>query len=327
MPVGIEIVSPATCTALSIDAAGPAMPHIHVKARLTGVFPDPTATMTFRWTAQVRFDSVNCPHGGTAAHSMKSESELLTGTSVGGEFDLAFTTVCGGDLVVEVSADVAGRTLTGKTQQVRMQGANPSNDQIKQAIAEPVIGRIIRHESAIRQFVPTQAQEGALFPLFSQDNLLGVGLGQITPCTVPSIWNWRKNIEATNAKFKDGRRVANGLAARCRNHPNFKRLVKKWNDERVAAHLPPLPVTLPDLTPDQIERDAVRCYNGASGTDHLLGAAMHEYRVVLIDQNNLAIQVDPGGTTASARWEVPPTSERTSGDPNYVNNVYNEAEL
>ncbi len=326
-PVGLEIVSPATCTALSIDTAGPTMPHIHVKAQLTGIFPDPTATTTFRWTAQVRFDSVNCPHGGSAAHSMKSDSELLTGTCVGGEFDLAFATVSGGELVVEVSADVAGRTLTGKTQQVRIQGTNPTSDQIKALISAPIVGRIIRHESSLLQFIATPGEENATYPHFSADNLFGVGLSQLTPCTVPTMWNWRKNVEAANDKFKSSMRISGAFAARCRSNANFIRLVNKWNSERVAAHLPALPVTLPDLTAEQIEHDAVRCYNGASGRDLLLGAALHEYRVVLIDVNNLAIQVDPSGTTASASWEVSPISARTSGEPDYVNSVYRSAEL
>ncbi len=248
---------------------------------------------------------------------------------MGGEFDLAFQTVCGGSLVVEVSADVTGRTLTGKTDQVRIQGTNPTSEQVKAAISEPIVGRIIRLESGVRQFVSTATQENAQFPLFSQDNLLGAGLGQITPCTIPSIWSWRENVKAVNAKFADSRRVATALAGRYRTHERFVALSAKWNQARVAANLPQCEVKMPNLTADQITHEAVRCYNGVAGTDKLTRSHLHEYRIVMVDDENLDVQVDPSGRSASVSWEVVPAADRpqTHGDPDYVNHVYDEAEL
>ena len=85
---------------------------------------------------------------------------------------------------------------------------------------------------------------------------------------------------------------------------------------------------IPEFAAEQLERDAVRCYNGAAGSDNLGHNYLHEYRIVLDDNGALVADVGPGQATAVARWEVVPTDDRPDvGDPDYVNHVYGRSPL
>jgi hypothetical protein len=80
-------------------------------------------------------------------------------------------------------------------------------------------------------------------------------------------------------------------------------------------------VTLPDFTPEQLELDTLRGYNGYAGADGYLPApSLHEFRVALDADGRLVVREEGG--RALAQWERVPASARpAAGDPNYVAHV------
>jgi hypothetical protein len=130
---------------------------------------------------------------------------------------------------------------------------------------------------------------------------------------------------------------ARGYPARIRATTGWINLVAALNQTRKTQKLPPLTVTLPEFTTgdfnsnlQQFEKDTIRLYNGASGSDGFTNpAVLHEFRVVLSPagplQANSVLVVDANG---NAGWEEVPVAARpNSGDPNYVNDVLNENPL
>lgn len=126
-----------------------------------------------------------------------------------------------------------------------------------------------------------------------------------------------------NRKYQAGKNSARRYPDHCRNSPAFQQKVADLNAGRALAKQKAVKVILPDFTADQLERAAVRAYNGCAGHDNLGHSYLHEYRVALDRNGNLQVTVQPDGATALARWEEVPVADRPrSGDPDYVNHVY-----
>jgi hypothetical protein len=316
----------------TIAAAGPKMPEIAVRLHLAGILPDPTERTEFHVEAVVEFDSADCPNGtrknGTSTQ-FKSAKPTVQFVG-GGHFTLVLTEILGGNLKLKVSAAVGGAQITAELTGVRIQGQDPGADLIKAQLTEKVVWRIVQQEShGGHQFAAAPLAGGALYPLYSGDRKLGVGLGQITklaselPLTKAEVWDWTANLASAEAKVRQTRRVSDNFVKHVRNSSEFKQLVVAYNADRVTKKLPALTVTLPDLTADQCERDSVRGYNGFAGSDELCtDQVLHEYRVAQKD-GLLVVDVVAGTTTGKARWEVVPADDRPdSGDPDYVANVY-----
>lgn len=316
---------------LVISAATLKMPPVRVEICIAGIFPDPSDRIEYFWKAQVVFNSSVCPHGtGKSGSTHSTHTEMLSGSSRGGSFILNFNEVSGGELVLQVDATVGGRHIYGKLSGIRIGGENPSPDQIRPRLSRPILGHIIRQESSLQQFIPAPNADGCMYPQFSQDNLLGVGLGQITKPASKDIelWNWQENIKAIERKFKDALGAASRYPQHCRDSANFKRLCKELNEKRILKKLGSISVIVPSFSDDQLERNAVRCYNGAGGTDNLGQGFLHEYQIALDDAGGLLVDVPPKSTEARTSWEVVPESDRiTAGDRGYVRNVYAQPPL
>jgi hypothetical protein len=200
------------------------------------------------------------------------------------------------------------------------------------ALPHKTLRRIARQESGgARQF--TAAADGgvALCPLWSGDNLGGVGIMQITVPrpTDDQVWSWRahvaKGIEIFNQKIVGARHYPEQV----RKTHGFKRLMDAFNADRHKKKQSPVAITLPDFTSgdfddnlQQLELDTIRGYNGWGGRD-LFGLPLHEFWVALDPHGHLRVDLDPTGTTGTAIWERVPVAARPQGfgDPNYVNNV------
>src|SRR6202040_80497 len=91
-----------------------------------------------------------------------------------------------------------------------------------------------------------------------------VGIMQITN-PLPSldeVWNWQANVRRGIAIFNGKRRDAEHYPSLVRHSQGFTRLVERFNVERHRRGLPHLRIELPDFTPEQVEEDMVRAYNG-----------------------------------------------------------------
>jgi hypothetical protein len=160
----------------------------------------------------------------------------------------------------------------------------------------------------------------------------GAGILQLTnpPPTDDQVWNWRSNVAAGMALFNQKQAVARAYPARVRTSGGFVNAVNSFNHRRRAQGLPIVALVLPDFTPDQLELDTIRGFNGFAGRDQF-GLALHEFRVAM-SGNELRVD-NITQTTGVLVWERVSGAERRRiyqmqnlpvklwGDPDYVNNI------
>jgi hypothetical protein len=321
---------------LVLDPTGPAfpisedcaMPAIRVTANVVGVTPDPKVPLSYQWNVTLVFV------GGACAHSLnrRISHPEINATTQTNTFTIPFSQIRGGELTVSVTVRVGNVLVNARSEKLQVVGTNPSTAALmNMVITNDAFKKLMRLESGLRQFRTPSC------PLFSGDNLGGVGICQITspPPTDDQVWSWKENLKAGLLFYKAKEVVARAYPRHVRDGQEFKNLVKEYNDKRVAkakpeAPLKPLPIDLPDYTPEQLERDTVRGYNGYAG-------GLHEYRVKVDAAGLLVVNVDAGGNKGSAVWEVISTADRIAeydrrnipanhrGDPGYVDDVYNQA--
>jgi hypothetical protein len=302
---------------LSFDPPGPnfpitedcAMPTIRVDARLNHVPPVTDAAARYHWHITLIFTGEHCAH----SLNRRIEHPAIDQTTAIGSLVIPFTAVRGGDLVVALTVEVGKLVLTTTTTGLHVTGTNPTIPSLRQMpLPSDGFKRLMRNESGLRQFIgPTLA-----CPQFSHDNLGGVGICQLTrPApTDDQVWNWKENVLGGIALYRQKEAAARAFVHHTRAH-QFKTLAKAYNAARAQQGLPPLAVTLPDYTPEQLERDTIRGFNG-------YGGGLHEYRLKLRPDGTLFVNVDPTGTAGTAEWEQVPVALRPPVGRNYVNDVY-----
>ena len=245
------------------------------------------------------------------------------------KFQIDFPSIRGGDLTIIVSTVIHGSMLEARTQGVQIFATNPSRETVKTRMPHKILSKIAMQESnGMRQFLADNGKQ-SFCPLWSGDQKGGVGIMQLTvPLpTDDEVWDWTRNVAKGIEKFKSSVSVARNYPKQLRESPQFHNLVAKYNEARAAQKLPPVTVTVPEFTtgdfennPKQLELDAIRGYNGFAGYD--LGLHLHEFRIARDAQGLLIVDVPPGTTMGTARWERVPASDRPSaGDRNYVENV------
>ncbi|MFF9644879.1 hypothetical protein [Kitasatospora aureofaciens] len=202
------------------------------------------------------------------------------------------------------------------------------------ALPHDVLRRIARHESGCRQFDAGADGGTSGCPLFSGDNAGGAGVMQLTTPlpTDDQVWSWRANVTAGIGQFSSKLALARGYPAQVQATHSFQALVAAFNAARAAVGMPPVGVTVPAFTSSgfavapaalgQLELDAIRGYNGWGGRD-AFGLPLHEFRIVLDPGGGLVVDVPPGGSQGTTRWERVPASARPQGfgDPGYVDHV------
>jgi hypothetical protein len=320
---------------LTFDPPGPQyaiteqceMPAITATANLQNVSSALLNSLQFQWSVTVVFNSANCPH----AHGRVTKHTPISASTSTNAFAIPFTQVRGGDLIVAVSVKVGDATLTAQSSGLTILGTNPSIAALQAAApASDTFRRLTRLESGLRQFLSPSC------PLFSGDNLGGVGLCQLTNPTPTDdqVWSWKANLEGGTALWKSKETTARGFAAQMRKNASFQTLVQAYNSQRAAAATaggssvaaPPISITLPDYTDDQLQRETLRGFNGWA-------AQLHEFRPRVDANGILVVTVAAGASTGTAEWEVLTVDERNAfydaagiaanhrGDVNYVNDV------
>lgn len=109
-------------------------------------------------------------------------------------------------------------------------------------------------------------------------------------------------------------------------------MVNEYNAARTKAGKPALRIELPDFTPDQVERDAIRGFNGYAGTDFFLGSKhLHEFRCPVKDPAgatpSLVVTEVPGQTVGTIEWERVPSGVRPAAFEPYVDNVIRKGDF
>ena len=328
---------------LSFSPAGPqfaiseqcAMPSITATATLKNIVADPKVVPQYQWNVTLIFKGGACSHsqGRTISHPP------ISATTSQNQLALSFIQVRGGDLVVTVTVRVGNITVTAQSSGLKVVGTNPNLGSLQVAApANQSFRKLLRLESGLKQFRAPDC------PLFSADNLGGVGLCQLTDSpSDDQVWNWKENLKGGIKVWGDKERIAKGYPEKVRKSTEFLALVKAYNDQRTATALaeakkagkpapptPPVTVSLPDYTADQLRLDTLRGFNGYAGQ-------LHEYRVKLDANGLLVVTLNAGGAQGAAEWERVSAADRIAhynkvgiaaghrGDPNYVDDVEGQA--
>ncbi len=116
----VRIIEPANNTRFDITTV-PAMPTVNASAVIVGLNPDPTATTTFEWTAQIRFQANSCPYGPNRQINLPD----LVQPVIGGQFTSNFNTIRGGDLTLISRVTIGSQTGEDRTGGLKIRGTNP----------------------------------------------------------------------------------------------------------------------------------------------------------------------------------------------------------
>ncbi len=279
-----------------------------------------TPPQRFEWTATLELEPAGVPHamGRVTRHpAMRAMTEAA-------EFIVPFTAVRGGTLTVNVTATVDGKQATASAK-VPVLGTNPTAALLRAEGAPELLLKLMMAESGLRQF--GTKGEGAGYPLFSGDNLGGVGLGQITiPApTDDEVWHWQANLRAALALFEQKQQAARHYLTTYAASPAFQELVSAFNAHRKTAGKAAVEVTLAPFTPEMLDNETLRLYNGEAGR-------VHEY-VARQAGGLLEVKLDADGKHGKAEWAQVTAEERKAryvaqgipqsrwGDPDYVSNV------
>lgn len=314
----LQFVSPADGTTFDIAsgtaANGPQMPVVQAEVRFNGLDPDPTDTATFQWAVNITFQCSDCRNG-----RAREINDQFGFTTIGGKAAINFPRVRGGQLTIAVSVDLPAQSYNATTNGLHIRGVNPPHEEVNTACGSLIVQKMVMHESGCRQFNAPRDGGVSECPLFSGDRLGGVGLFQITnpPPTPEDHWNWLANINHGLQILQQKQAVARAYPARVRNSAAFQALVQSFN----AGRGTPAEIVLPDFTPQQLDLDMVRGYNGWAGKD-AFGNVLHEFRVPVDNAGNLQVDVGPDNRGIIAWQEVPGADRpQNTGDPNYVFHV------
>ncbi|KQO22027.1 hypothetical protein ASF11_06390 [Acidovorax sp. Leaf76] len=319
MPLAITSQPAGTRFSITDDAT---MPTVTVTAVMQGQPMPSGPAPTYEWSATLAFDGSAPPTNVAFGGGRSSQhSRIAPQTGLSPTWRIPFTEVRGGLLTVQVIMRV-GTTEQRARASWTVVGTNPTGTAIR-AFANsiganrPVFRKKMRQESSLQQF-----RTPSNWPKYSSDGLGGVGLCQLTrPApTADQTWNWKDNVRGGWALYQEKERIAKSYPRNVRTGERFRNLVTAWNRARTAQGLPALPVELPDYTPEQLELDTLRGFNGYAN-------GLHEYRVRQ-DNGVLFVTVDGSGTRGFAEWERVPVADRgTVGDPNYVENVLAQSDF
>lgn len=233
--------------------AEPKMPTINVAASIVGITSgaDPTASTEFTWTATLGYDSKNTPSGvssgkctfkGAPAKGKTCNIDALTagGKVKGGAIVVNFNQIRGGTLTISATAEIGGKLLKGETKGWRIQGTNPEPADVNKVLPDDTFRKLTCLESQKKQFVPAPSEGNAMYPQFSGDGCLGVGICQLTnpQPTDDQIWDWTENVKAGVDLYNDKSDQAKSYPSRVAKSPNFIALAKAYIDDLNKAAAP-----------------------------------------------------------------------------------------
>jgi PKD repeat protein len=320
----VEIEKPKKTDHFDMQADPPQMPMVMAKAKIVGLDPDPTSTTDFSWTVDLKLEAKDCPHQ-TKDFSHPQIQDTVTGP----DYMPQFQQLNSGTLKLKAEATIDGDTDDDELEGVEIRGTNPPNSAIHDRLPHDTLRRIACQESGFRQFNAAADGGTSKCPLFSADNLGGAGIMQITnPApTRDEVFDWRASVDRGITIFNQKVASAGNYPGRLQRRPALMMLIDNFNAQRQLQGLPPVSVVVPpfssgdfDTNLMELERDALRGYNGWGGPS-FLGIELHEYRLKIAG-GALEVVANPQTGAYEAVWEEVPTSDRHSfGDPDYVNHV------
>lgn len=326
----LEFVEPAVNTAFVIDAgtaeSGPRMPEITARVRFVDVELPPGASVYYVWAARVRYPGqLTC----LSPPPREITDDFLQKTS-GPDWTFTFPRIRGGQLTLQCEARVSnGQIFRASRAQLVIRGANPPREELHAVLAHPVLRQVCARESGQRQFLANPFGGASVHPLWGDDGMGGVGLMQVLepPPTDDEVWNWKANALRGIKQFKDRLTTSRAYVESLRHSHEFLHLIAHYNLVRKASHQFSVSVTVPDWSPEQIEDDAIRGYNGHAGRDGY-GHGLHEFRVVVDECGKIIVDIEPGTHRGKVRWERVSADSRQAmfpkgypGDPDYLNSV------
>jgi len=294
-----------------------------------------TDDLVWIWTTEIDYNpSDYSPNGPYTNISYRWPPKISEGSE---PFTPDFGNVVrGGTLSLTAITHINGVVYTGRTT-VPILGTNPSRSALLSYLSGQfpssffTLWRIGAAESGLDQF----GDDG--YPKWSTDGYRGVGFMQITnPAPADDeIWSWKRNADAGSDVLQRAYANARNWPGAVSRSPEFAAAVEAFNASREVAGQPKLKsVSVPDFSSGNLrcnllerERDAVRLYNGAGGSDDM-GLPLHEYKLARDPVVNLLdLAVDEQTGTGTAKWVRVDPSERpqSSGASNYVDRVLDRA--
>ena len=343
--------NPALCSLSNTLSPPPAMPMIQgLSAKIVGIDPDPTPNTTFNWTAQVTLQAGDCNFNGATI-----AAPAVTETVVGGQWTPNFagaygSTLYGGQLDIQATATVQGLNLTGDTKKQpnnddeHILGVNPALSDVMSSLPHNTLRAIACDESRGIQFVSDNSpqQIAGACPLWSHDNLQGVGVMQLTPYSsfgTQVVWDWTQNTAAGTTLLGQKTLSPGRYAQQVSGSTLFNQIVTNMQTALAQQGITLSDIIIPDFTVGtfnsnaqalgQHELEAIRYYNGFGGHD-IFGFVLHEFQVQMATGQTFALTpINPTTHVASTIWQEVPASQRPQsfGDPNYVGNVTSQPPL
>jgi len=296
--IDLVITSPSEGSVLPITAV-PTMPALGAVAGVLG-YPGNVSVIEFSWALSVRGEYRDrCGHNPDASCGRWYPYNNLIGSgTTRGMVPWAgdFSTIEGGFARLSASAYIPGvldEPVKSEPRWVDIPGTNPSIASVRAYVAKqdpanaPVEDELFCHESAFTQFRPSpEAREpattavphdigqnpGPLRPLYGAP-YAGVGIAQKDPSSFPSQqWDWHANVDAGIAVYQEDLAGATlwRQAEQVRLSEELMAALQVVNRQRTLEKMKPLslvPRKVPPLTPAEVQREAIRRYNGE-----------HEYR-------------------------------------------------
>lgn len=347
----VSFVPSAKVFLIGADAT---MPTIRVSCAGPGIGIE--KGQTFQWAVTLTLNPAGVPF---AAGRVTTHSPIQSTTQVP-SLTIPFTQVRGGTLTVKVTTNVNGKPESSSVSATVL-GTNPSSVAVRALPATELLLKLMTLESSFRQFLTKGTK--AWYPVFSQDGLGGVGLGQITRPR-PSdeeVWNWKANVRAAQRLYQEKEATARSILRQYPTSAAFREKVAEYNRLLAAAPAKPgqspapaavpggaspatpphgappaaanrartVTITLPQVTDEMIENETLRLYNGEP-------LRIHEYEAEVDEHGVLVVTIAPDGTHGTAKWHQVTAAERISryqsqnlpkkrwGDPDYVRHVRNE---
>ena len=318
--VDLVIASPAEGSVLPITAV-PAMPNLGALAAVQG-YPGAVSALNFNWSLSTRGEYRDrCGHNPDASCGQwySYNDEVASGTTTGhAPWNGDFSTIEGGFGRLSVSANIPNvmdEPVQSEPRWIDILGTNPSIARIEAYVStqDPanasVEDQLFCHESNFTQFnsapeprepatttVPHDigANPGPLRPLYGAP-YAGVGIAQKDPSSFPAQqWNWHANVDAGLAVYHENLTGARGWrqAEQVRLSGELTAVLEIVNRQRAGRGMKAVkmaPRRIPPLTATQIQREAIRGYNGED-----------EYRFNLhyvVSKNHLSVK-----TVGTGKW-------------------------
>ncbi len=291
--IDLVITTPAEGAILPITTA-PAMPRLGAVAGVQG-YEGNVSAVIFNWALSVRGEYRDrCGHNpnGLCGQWYAYNDTVASGTTTGrSPWAGDSTAIEGGFGRMTASADIPGvldEPVRSEPRWIDIPGTNPAVPTIEAYVSAqdpadaPVENELFCHESRFTQFNPDpEPREPAtttvphdigpdpapLRPLFGAE-FAGIGIAQKDPASFPAQqWDWHANVQSGISVYQEDKAAAKGWrqAEQVRLSGELTAVLKVVNGlraQRGMKILRTVALRVPPLSTAQLQREAIRRYNG-----------------------------------------------------------------